>query len=130
MDSQIPTIAHEVIELAKSWGRGFIIIGFRGTEILSSVSPFADGEDRSRLKSPQELSEELSALADRNGVPLCLIAYKIYAPQQARFIARPCRDTLGDPWAKQAYESYLEGWVYSLTKDGIEVEEIKTGNLQ
>lgn len=126
---QTQNVAHEAIELTKLWDKVAVIIGFKDSEIFTSVVPFDCDASPLRLKSLDEISAELFTLADLGGVPICLIAYKEYEPQQVIFTAKPCLDFTEHPWAKRAYESYLEDHVYSLAEYGAKVEEIKSGNV-
>lgn len=122
-------IGKEVIELVKLWGKAAIVIGFEDSNILTSVLPLDYDESPPTPKSLHEISAEIFTLADRGGVPICLIAWKEYEPLQIMFMTKPCLDFTEHPWAKRAYEFYLEDHVYSLTEDGIEVEQLKTGKV-
>lgn len=129
LDLQGENGAQALAQLAKLWDGVFVIIGFRGTEMLTSVSAIAEDETPPRVKSWQEISGELSALEDRNGVPLCVIAFKEYEHGHVQFTARPCRDFADDPWAKGAFEHYIEDGFNRLTKRGFKIQDLQPEKL-
>src|SRR5438874_1369482 len=94
-------IAAQLLEFTETWDVASVVLGFPGTETFNVVYTFVGEEPPSsrsnyrsnpssaiRMKSVNELSSEISTFTSCDYVPIGLIVWREYAPQQLQFMTQ------------------------------------------
>src|SRR5205809_2327842 len=112
-------LAAQLLELAKTWTVASLVLGFSSTPMFSVVytCTFVGEEPLGKIKSFNELQAEISTLMDNDYVPIGLILWYEFAPQQAQIHTQIF--DIKDSWARGILEHMVDGMRDLLGNRGI-----------
>src|SRR5206468_11197411 len=101
-------IAARLLELTKTWDVASLVLGFSGTPMFHVVYAFVGEESPGRLKSLNELSSEISTFIGHGYIPIGLLAWHEYAPQQAQLQTQIFPEYTQNQWARGILEHMFD----------------------
>jgi hypothetical protein len=116
------TIARDILQLLEAWQYGGAIVGFQGTPIFKFISGHVTDDPDFRQKSLNEISAELSTLADHDGSAIGQVAWSEYAPGEIRIMFGLYADYTSDPWARDILDWVTKDLLARLKARGIETK--------
>ena len=112
-------LAERLVDLTKSWDVASALLGLKGTVISQVVLTCVAEQSHQRPKSLSEISAEISTYMGNDYVPLGFIAWKEFAPKQAKLTSLVLPEVSQDPWARGVFANTVARITNNLTANGV-----------